>query len=37
MNLKNYFVGDNCSIIEAMKKINENTKGIVYVCRDDIL
>ena len=37
MRLENYFVGDNCSIIDAMKKINENTKGIVYVCKDDIL
>lgn len=37
MRLENYFVGDNCSIIDAMKKINENTKGIVYVCKDDVL
>lgn len=37
MNLEGYCVVDKCSIIDAMKKINENTKGIVYVCKDGVL
>lgn len=37
MQLEDYIVGCNCSIIDAMKKIDENTKGIVYVCENGSL
>jgi len=37
MELVEYIVGKECSIIDAMKKINDNTRGIVYVCENDIL
>ena len=37
MRIKDYIVKKDCTIIDAMKKINENTKGIVYVCKDDVL
>ena len=37
MELVEYIVGKDCSIIDAMKKINDNTRGIVYVCENDIL
>lgn len=37
MQLADYIVGEECSIIDAMQKINKNTKGIVYVCVDNTL
>lgn len=37
MKLSDLIVQPDCSIIEAMKQINYNGKGIVYVCRGDKL
>ena len=37
MELVEYIVGKECSIIDAMKKINDNARGIVYVCENDRL
>ena len=37
MQLRDYIIGCDCSIIDAMKKIDENTKGIVYVCENGSL
>lgn len=32
MNLGKYLISDEDNIIDALKKINENSKGIVFVC-----
>lgn len=32
MNLEKYVLSDKDNIIDALKKINENSKGIVFVC-----
>lgn len=34
MDLKDYIVDQNTSILDAMNMINKNAKGIVYVCND---
>lgn len=33
MDLKKYIIEDGVSILEAMNAINENSRGIVYVCK----
>ena len=33
MDIRNYIVEENTSVIETMKKINSGAKGIVFVCR----
>ena len=37
MQLSDYIIGKDCSIIDAMQKINSNSKGVVYVCEEQIL
>lgn len=37
MQLTDYIVGKNSSVIDAMQKINKNARGVVYVCEDHIL
>lgn len=37
MELSNYIVGIDCVVIDAMKKIDANSRGIVYVCKNGIL
>ena len=32
MNINNFIVNPSTTILEAMKVINENTKGIVFIC-----
>lgn len=32
MNLRKYIISNDANIIDALKKINENSKGIVFVC-----
>lgn len=34
MNLKDFIVSENNSIIEVMKVIDNNTKGIAFICKD---
>lgn len=33
MEIKDFMIDSECSILEAMKQIDYNTKGIVYVCK----
>jgi len=37
MDLKEYIVGKDASILEAMNVINKNSKGIVYICDNKVL
>lgn len=37
MQLTDFIIDKNVSVIDAMKKIDKNAKGIVYVCEDGIL
>lgn len=37
MQLSDYIVDKECSVIDAMQKINKNAKGVVYVCEDQII
>lgn len=32
MEIKDFLVAPDCSVLEAMRQINRNAKGIVYVC-----
>ncbi len=37
MQLSDYIVGKDCTVIEAMQKIEINAKGIVYVCDNNVI
>ncbi len=37
MEIKDFLVAPECSVLEAMRQINRNTKGIVYVCKQEKL
>ncbi|HWT73650.1 MAG TPA: nucleotidyltransferase family protein [Mobilitalea sp.] len=37
MNLQDFIVSPNLTVLEVMKVINNNTKGIAFVCDNDIL
>lgn len=37
MELVNFIVENDCTVIDAMKKIDKNSKGIVYVCDNSVL
>ena len=37
VNLENYIVSEDTSIIEAMKVINRGEKSVVFVCKDNKL
>lgn len=34
MEIKDFLIAPDCSVLEAMKQINRNARGIVYVCED---
>jgi len=37
MNLADYMIEPTYTVVDAIKKIDSNAKGIVYVCENDIL
>ncbi|MEG1300041.1 MAG: sugar phosphate nucleotidyltransferase [Erysipelotrichaceae bacterium] len=37
MNIKNFIVDEKTNILKAMEKIDDNQKGIVYVCQKNIV
>lgn len=37
MEIKDFLVVPDCSVLEAMRQINRNAKGIVYVCEQERL
>ena len=37
VNLENYIVSEDTSIIEAMKVINRGEKSVVFMCKDNKL
>jgi dTDP-glucose pyrophosphorylase len=37
LDLSQFIISENTSIIEAMKIINKNSRGIVFICNDDIV
>ena len=37
MNILDFIVNNKCSIIDAMKQIDRNARGIVYVCENNVL
>lgn len=37
MNILDFIINNKCSIIDAMKQIDRNARGIVYVCENGVL
>lgn len=37
MQLADYIIGTECTVVDALKQIDKNSKGIVYVCKDKVL